>query len=75
MKIIYTYNVLFYTTVTSSLRKNLFRKKETSSMSFKSHVFTIEPYHLNFENVNAVNAVPSISVGSTKNSFPDYPIT
>ena len=74
MNIIYTYNVLFYTTVTSSLRKNLFRKKETSSMSSKSHAFTIEPYHLNCENVNAVNAALSFSVGSTKNSFLDHPV-
>ena len=56
------------------VEKEFVQKERNILKSFKSHVFTIEPYHLNFENVNAVNAVPSISVGSTKNSFLDYPI-
>ena len=41
-------------------------------MSFKSCGFTLEPHHLNCENLTAVNTILPMSVGSTEIPVKDY---
>ena len=48
MNIIFMYNVLFYTTATSLLRKNLLRKKETVSRLFYSRALFLLQYLTDF---------------------------